>query len=192
MNVGVLLYCFVFTLLCITVCRRWLEKPYRLQIRELSRALAEADTDPVTGLLTRRAWIRKFSETADDRTGAVIVLLDIDRFKEINDRYGHPFGDHVLASVGARLTAAVPPGSLIARWGGDEFVALVNAGTATELAARAFAPPLPVAGTVVPVTVSVGAVVLVEGVTIDAQLAHADQLMYADKNSKRAGSRSPR
>jgi diguanylate cyclase (GGDEF)-like protein len=80
-------------------------------------------TDPVTGLLNRLAWQRE--QTHWTARGGAAVLLDLDDLKEINDIYGHRAGDRVLATVGEALRARAPEGSLLLRYGGDEFLALL-------------------------------------------------------------------
>ncbi|MFC3557747.1 diguanylate cyclase domain-containing protein [Sphingomonas qilianensis] len=81
-------------------------------------ALMLADTDPLTGLLNRRAFLRE----AIGRPGEQkLLLLDIDHFKRVNDTIGHDGGDEVLRLVARVLRAALPPGGLLARIGGEEF-----------------------------------------------------------------------
>ncbi|WP_228122293.1 diguanylate cyclase [Saccharothrix syringae] len=94
-----------------------------------------AITDGLTRLRSRRYFE---AHLADDvaragRTGGplAVVILDVDRFKQINDRFGHPGGDRVLVEVAARLRAAVGPGHVLARYGGEEF-ALIAAGADAE------------------------------------------------------------
>src|SRR5690606_25352143 len=78
----------------------------------------EALTDPLTGVGNRTALLRRL----DGAEGPVTVaLLDLDRFKPVNDRHGHAAGDQVLRIVAARLQGAVRQQDLVARYGGDEF-----------------------------------------------------------------------
>lgn len=94
------------------------------------RLRALGDTDPLTGLLNRRAAGRrldlKASAAVADRSG-VVVLLDVDHFKSINDEHGHEQGDEVLKGVADRLRGVCAPGDVLARWGGEEFL-LMRAG----------------------------------------------------------------
>jgi diguanylate cyclase (GGDEF)-like protein/PAS domain S-box-containing protein len=76
-----------------------------------------ASHDVLTGVLSRRAWF----EAADDLPVAALAVLDIDRFKGINDRWGHPAGDAVLRTVAQRIEEAVGPRGLVGRIGGEEF-----------------------------------------------------------------------
>lgn len=86
----------------------------RLEFRQLSR------TDMLSGLLNRRAFIEDLSQVERGH----LLILDIDRFKQINDRYGHLAGDDVIVSVAATLTEIVGPSHLVARIGGEEFAIL--------------------------------------------------------------------
>jgi diguanylate cyclase (GGDEF)-like protein len=105
---------------------------YRVQMlsRERDEALAGemqarklADADPLTGLLNRRAFL----DQAIGRPGAqTLHLIDIDHFKIVNETLGHDGGDEVLRVFARTLRAAVPPGGLIARLGGEEFAVVVS------------------------------------------------------------------
>lgn len=95
------------------------------QRRELQRL---ADTDYLTGVLNRRAFIKKakqsqMQELCSSATFS-IALFDIDDFKQINDRYGHAAGDDVLTSFGSILSEKSRSGDIVARWGGEEFIML--------------------------------------------------------------------
>src|SRR5690606_22990617 len=92
------------------------------------RARAVAWIGPVTGLHDRRFTLPRLAEycrTDADRGCCAVVAMDIDRFKEVNDRYGHAAGDTVLAEVAARLERAVPAPGFVARVGGEEFLAVL-------------------------------------------------------------------
>ncbi len=86
-------------------------------------------TDPLTGLANLRAWdeqlTHKFLVAQRERRTLCIAVFDVDRFKLVNDQYGHAVGDALLRSVGSQLAAAVRPGDQVARLGGDEFGLLV-------------------------------------------------------------------
>ncbi|MBB5233067.1 GGDEF domain-containing protein [Deinococcus budaensis] len=86
-------------------------------------------TDPLTGLDNRRAMYDRlkqaFAEVPQGQDFAVI-MLDVDHFKQVNDRYGHDKGDQVLQQVGAVLRAQVRAGDHVARWGGEEFLVLAR------------------------------------------------------------------
>ncbi|MEW2297114.1 GGDEF domain-containing protein [Streptomyces sp. NPDC006743] len=93
----------------------------------LRRRLEAAHRDPLTGLLRRDAYTaraRRLLARHDDDT--TVVMVDADRFKEINDGLGHAAGDTVLASIAARLTAWARPRAAVGRLGGDEFAVVLE------------------------------------------------------------------
>ena len=96
-----------------------------------------ANTDHATGLANRRELMRCLSEARDARNPAVLLLLDLDHFKRVNDLHGHAVGDELLHVVADTLRSAAPDGACCARIGGDEFAVLLE-GT-SEAAAEAIA-----------------------------------------------------
>jgi diguanylate cyclase (GGDEF)-like protein len=89
-------------------------------------AVIAATTDFLTGLPNRRAFVAALDAmTSETRDCFAVAILDLDRFKTVNDTFGHVAGDQLLEEVAARLVEAVPPGGLVARLGGDEFGLLV-------------------------------------------------------------------
>ena len=86
-------------------------------------------TDPLTGLFNRRslneALLLELDRTERDQGRAALVMLDLDGFKEINDRYGHSVGDELLVEVAARLSASLRTYDVLTRWGGDELCLLL-------------------------------------------------------------------
>jgi diguanylate cyclase (GGDEF)-like protein len=89
----------------------------RAEIAE-AHAMNMADTDPLTGLLNRRAFLRSLLERQSSWT---LVLLDIDHFKRVNDSLGHDGGDDALVQIGSALRDSAPGTALVARLGGEEF-----------------------------------------------------------------------
>jgi diguanylate cyclase (GGDEF)-like protein/PAS domain S-box-containing protein len=162
------------------------------------RILQEADTDELTGVANRRALQRMLAAAlARARAHGLVVavlVLDLDGFKELNDRLGHAAGDEALREMAARLRHAVRERDLVARAGGDEFVVVlpdlppVDA-VADEALARvqaAFAEPLEMAGGRVRLAASVGMACFPDdGVDADELLAAADRAMYVRKGSGR-------
>src|SRR5215213_9960274 len=131
------------------------------------RLAAQALTDDLTGLANRRGGAHELERTVAlaTRHGHALALarVDVDHFKEINDTLGHQAGDRVLAEVARRLAGAVRGGDKLARWGGDEFVAILpgtdKAGAlraAERLRAAVAARPIEAAGMSLAVTISAG------------------------------------
>ncbi|PZG15907.1 GGDEF-domain containing protein [Micromonospora craterilacus] len=106
------------------------------EVRAYARRLAEreahfrqlAHTDALTGLANRRALLQALHRYAEAGTPCVLLGLDLDGFKNVNDMRGHDVGDAVLAEVGQRLRGNLRPGDLAARLGGDEFAVLMHGG----------------------------------------------------------------
>jgi diguanylate cyclase (GGDEF)-like protein len=149
----------------------------------------QAMSDPLTGLANRkRLGARTAPAVADGPVG--LVLLDLDRFKEVNDTLGHYIGDQLLVAVAGRLAGVVRLDDTVARLGGDEF-ALLLPGADAEVArwaagrARAaLAEPFVLGGLLVDVAASAGIALSPEhGTDIDVLLQRADVAMYLSKES---------
>lgn len=158
--------------------------------RELDRL---AGTDPLTGAQNRRAFERAVdAEVARKRRQGrplSLLLLDVDRFKVINDTYGHQAGDDTLIEVCERLRDALRETDSLARWGGEEFAVLLPdcelegaRQIAEKLRASISIRPFPVVGRV---TCSVGVVEFLPEDTLDTVLWRADDGLYAAKSSGR-------
>ena len=181
--------------------RRFLQAAADVLAGALNRADAEASTrrqaleDPLTGLANRAfltAHVERELGAARRGEGAVaLVLLDLDRFKDVNDTLGHAAGDELLRQVAARLRERMRSGDVVARLGGDEFVVagrqLQGEEDAPGLAQRVvavFAEPFVVAGRELVVRPSVGVAVAAgaEPASAEGLLGDADVAMYRAKD----------
>ena len=159
--------------------------------RDHRRLRRRASTDSLTGLPNRTEFERRASralvELDRDGRGACLIVIDLDRFKAINDTIGHAAGDRVLRDAGMRLAGAVRSSDLVGRWGGDEFVLLL-AGISDPLAvpertasiAECLSTVTGAAGS--GLTASVGAAVFpLQGRDLATLLDVADRAMYDAK-----------
>lgn len=160
----------------------------------------EADHDSLTGLFRRQAAERQLSRLIENRmdqeNSLVLLMLDLDRFKEINDTYGHDAGDHVLIEAATRFKSCIRTSDIVARLGGDEFlIVLVNC-ISLEYARKiakeivlSVTQPIPLSPTVtVQVGVSIGMTINDERrQTLDELYKAADQAMYEVKRQGRNG-----
>ena len=158
-----------------------------------SRLRHQATHDELTGLANRKranALIDELGETP--ARPASVVFMDLDGFKAVNDVYGHAAGDEVLVEVAERLEGALAPHATLARWGGDEFVAMLpdTDGTgATEVAARlreALGAPVSSSAGEHRIGCSIGVASSGEGRTLAAAIVEADASMYAEKARRRS------
>ncbi len=162
-------------------------KHYELELSRL------ASTDPLTGLCNRSSLAeRVISALAESRASgsrAALLFVDLDDFKEVNDVRGHYAGDRVLSIVAERLTESIPPGSDLARWGGDEFVVVMRGLDSGEQAIEAASAvrdsicrPIDIGGEAVWVDATIGISIFPDhGSTHDALIRAADVAMYAAK-----------
>jgi diguanylate cyclase (GGDEF)-like protein len=154
------------------------------------RLATQALTDPLTGLFNRRAFDQRLAEETKRarRHGRdlSLIIVDVDHFKTINDRFGHASGDNVLVNLARNLEAVMRQGDLLARVGGDEMAMILGdcpPDQAADVAARmlrAVAEASPLAqrhGA----TLSIGVAGLAPGCTEEDLLRHADQALYRAK-----------
>jgi diguanylate cyclase (GGDEF)-like protein len=152
-----------------------------------------AFTDPLTGLGNRRAFFEKCQPIVDNgaRLGrpAATIVFDLDRFKEVNDRHGHPVGDAVLQTFAATARRFLRPGDFAGRLGGEEFAITLpdtsseNACRVAERITRAFAQAVAeMSGQAFHCTASAGvAVSSSAGQSLDELLSVADRALYEAK-----------
>ncbi|HEY0119203.1 MAG TPA: GGDEF domain-containing protein [Cellulomonas sp.] len=167
------------------------------QARAERRLEELASLDELTGLPNRRALTERLDRllervAAGESPGAAVLYMDLDEFKAVNDTHGHLTGDRLLRTVGARLLARVRPGDLVARFGGDEFVLVLEGdpetvGHATAAAVdRALAEPIAIGAVVTSGRASIGVATAAPGMRTDAEalLQLADAQMYLNKRSR--------
>lgn len=177
-----------------------IEKAYQLQTARSDKDYYHwlATTDPLTGCLNRRALMEQL-ETELDRVSRYglaisILMVDLDRFKAINDRYGHLVGDSVLRQVGDILRREVRSVDTVARYGGEEFVVVLPETSVTggltfaeRIRARIEAHDFAEAGDPVLATVSIGVAGVSGSESADSEslIALADKALYRAKNGGR-------
>lgn len=164
-----------------------------LQLQHQTRDLAH--TDPLTGLANRRALDARIAELLAKGEGAPpfkLVLLDLDGFKPVNDRYGHAVGDRLLCGVAERLSEVVGDDGLVVRQGGDEFAVLIPPQSRlqdTPLAEHlliALVRPHMIEGVAVSVGASAGVAQWpADGTDADALFDFADRALYQAKAETR-------
>jgi diguanylate cyclase len=173
------------------------------EMKELKENLAamrvEATTDPLTGIGNRKLFDHRLRELADaaraDGQPLAVIMADIDRFKRVNDTFGHPIGDLVLRRVAETLVECVKGRDLTARYGGEEFVVLLP-GTpikgayvvAEEIRTTMLNKKLTRRSTgevLGQITLSLGIAELRRGESPDEMVARADAALYAAKNAGR-------
>jgi diguanylate cyclase (GGDEF)-like protein len=151
--------------------------------------------DQLTGIANRRGFSDSFGATtaaAAPDARLALLLIDIDRFKEINDTYGHQAGDEVAIEIGRRIGAVLRPTDCFGRWGGDEFIVLFSdlgsrpLKTIAEAIRRGLSHPVELrSGQSVAVTVSIGACLVEPGETVEQVADMADAALYVAKDEGR-------
>lgn len=159
--------------------------------REERRLTEQARLDPLTGLANRREFEHllrgAIDMTAEPSPAHVLLFIDLDRFKEVNDRFGHDAGDRVLIAVSRLIRSQVLETDRVARWGGDEFAAILyfcdlrNGVKAGERIVAALADSIESQG----VGASIGIVPVQHGVSGDELMRRADRLVYEAKATGR-------
>lgn len=162
-----------------------------LHLKKFSYLYYEAKLDGLTGLLCREEFFQKAeewmgkAERAGGEESGFFLILDVDSFKEINDRFGHPIGDRVLKETGQRLKDAFKDKGIIGRLGGDEFVVLVSRPMDRNELENLLKRVRKEIGRIrLPgrtVTCSIGVTPVKEGLTTEELYRSADQLLYEAK-----------
>ncbi|MEU4744231.1 diguanylate cyclase [Actinosynnema sp. NPDC023658] len=157
----------------------WAETAYELGSR--------LNTDALTGLANRTGFLPRLEQAVRGASGPVLVFLDLDQFKDVNDRHGHAAGDHVLRLVASRLVEVVSGRGTAARLGGDEFAVLLDelderqAVAAVREVLTVLAEPVALGEDVIRVSVSAGITFVRPGHGAEDLLHQADLAMYRAK-----------
>ena len=155
--------------------------------------------DPLTGLANRNSFVRRFDESLAaarrEETCVALMLLDLDHFKGINDSFGHPVGDQLLAFFANQLVKITRETDTVARLGGDEFAVILThlnqedrAVTVAERIIALFDEPIILQSSLVDTGVSIGISLFGrDAVDADDMMSKADKALYAAKESGRGG-----
>jgi diguanylate cyclase (GGDEF)-like protein len=168
---------------------------FRRQSRLLEEAYALASTDRLTGLLNRSGLndlLHSEPVATQLRNGQIaVIFLDIDDFKQLNDRFGHEDGDRALRITAERLSACIRSTDYVVRLGGDEFICLVAdddpraaADTIARRIADACRDPIGFGDQLIVLRPSIGIATSNSGADWDALLGQADTAMYLAKRAK--------
>ncbi|NJS15283.1 MAG: diguanylate cyclase [Sphingopyxis sp.] len=151
----------------------------------------QANTDPLTGLLNRRALIASAEQAFGDYADVGLALIDLDGFKAVNDRHGHAAGDALLVQIAGRMRRVVGEDAVLARLGGDEFALLLmgSGPDALKLCVdhllAALAPPFIIGSAQIALGASAGmANAPHDGRSLTELFASADSTLYAAKDSR--------
>jgi diguanylate cyclase (GGDEF)-like protein len=181
--------------------KKWLRDDERRKTEELQQALGllekaraqldvQASQDALTGLANRRSVDSHLEMHADRAAPFTVLYIDLNGFKKINDTYGHQAGDDLLKQVGRRLRLAFRSTDIIGRWGGDEFVALMDASLSegqakisriTELLSNEFVISVGETEQRVSISAAIGIATWRPGETVTEVLQRADAEMYEQK-----------
>jgi len=158
--------------------------------------LRQAQEDSLTGIANRRHFSSQAENTIRRaeryREPLALIMLDLDHFKQVNDKHGHRAGDQVLQQAVRRIVGSLRSSDMISRWGGEEFVILLpstdtaEALLAAERLRRAIVtPPMIIEGTPMTITFSAGLARRLPGESLDAIIVRADVALYQAKNNGR-------
>ncbi len=168
---------------------RHLFKLALIEQRRRHRLIAAATTDSLSGLMNRAGLHTFFDSLSDAQFPVLAVLVDLDEFKSVNDRFGHGAGDVVIAATGRRLASFCGPTSSAARLGGDEFVFITTRyhGAVEEAAASVasmLSVPVTVSGHDLEIAASAGGALAQDRAALGDLLERADLRLYEDKTCK--------
>ncbi len=173
-----------------------LEQSLEAMRGEQTELNSRLQTDALTGMLSRdhvMLLLRQLVEESNHKPKPVcVVMADLDHFKRVNDTYGHAAGDQVLRDVAARMQGALRGHDAVGRYGGEEFVVVLNGAglavartVAERIRQRVAAEPVSADGVSIPITISQGLAEVLPGETVEAVLKRADDALYAAKHNGR-------
>ena len=148
-------------------------------------------TDPLTGVGNRREFDRELALRIDAKRGFCMLLFDLNHFKMVNDRHGHLYGDAILKQLGERLRRQIRPRDFVCRWGGDEFVVIlecgledaeIRSGQIAQWLSGPYKVSLEGQEILVDIGVSVGLAEHVPGETPEQLFRRVDDSLYSRKN----------
>lgn len=172
------------------------EATLKTQARDLEDSLSEARTDALTGLLNRRAFDeesnRRWAHWQRKEQPYSLMLMDIDHFKQVNDRYGHDAGDKVLQEVAARLNSVMRQTDYLARIGGEELAILIPeadwhsiVSVAHKVLQAVRSTPIVYGSLEIDITMSCGLMPAIHAQSPEELLKGADEALYAAKTNGR-------
>lgn len=181
--------CVMITIITLTATSLTINR-YQGRLEEM------ATTDKLTGLANRQAFDlimpHVVNEARRDRAPLLAMLIDIDHFKEINDRLGHLAGDDVIRDIARTIKATLRQSDLVCRWGGEEFLVLLKGTNAEQGQQLAEKIRLAIESSTyrhgeqsIPVTASLGVAAYTAGETLDQLIARADHALYDAKRKGR-------
>lgn len=167
------------------------------QLLEISQRLLDlSQNDALTGLFNKTAAQKAISDHLADsifQAPGVLIIIDVDHFKQFNDRYGHMVGDSVLRYVGSTLKEVFRSSDILCRWGGDEFLVFMrNTRNENSIQSRLKRFALQMShfeedGKALPISVSIGAAIARKAETMDDLFQRADLALYEVKKNGRDG-----
>jgi diguanylate cyclase (GGDEF)-like protein/PAS domain S-box-containing protein len=164
------------------------------------RVAREMRTDSLTQIMNRYGFVEELASVWEHKEDAWLLLIDVDRFKSVNDQYGHLTGDALLRELAQRFCSVVSSRDVVARLGGDEFAILIRAntraedrvnpderiGTLVETLHGIASHPVLINGQIVRTAISIGAAKLGDNEQPMTAMGIADRAMYANKQQRRA------
>ncbi|MDP3293083.1 MAG: diguanylate cyclase [Sulfuricurvum sp.] len=169
---------------------------YIITLNDISQSLLrelflknKAYHDPLTGVLNRQYFYDYYDENRQNITSLGIIMVDLDYFKKINDTYGHGIGDDVLKQVAESIQNSIRNDDTLIRWGGEEFILLINTAKQSQLISisehiRRSVSEI-VFESIPSITASLGATLLLEGESFKTVIERADQALYSAKANGR-------